>query len=47
MFIALSPVQQLFFGVSFIGVMMFATVAFMVNSSEYKNVDRLNNLFKK
>tara|TARA_Y100001968_G_scaffold333708_1_gene398558 strand:- start:4793 stop:4963 length:171 start_codon:yes stop_codon:yes gene_type:complete len=47
MLATLDPVQQLFFGISFIGVLMFATVAYMVNSDGYENYDRLKKFFKK
>tara|TARA_B100000579_G_scaffold182591_1_gene148768 strand:- start:109 stop:252 length:144 start_codon:yes stop_codon:yes gene_type:complete len=43
----LAPVQQLFFGISFVAVLMFLTVVYMVGSEGYENSDRLKNLFKK
>tara|TARA_Y100001968_G_C19315172_1_gene696265 strand:- start:640 stop:783 length:144 start_codon:yes stop_codon:yes gene_type:complete len=47
MLATLNPAQQLFFGVSFVGVLMLATVVFMVSSDGYENYDRLKKIFKK
>ena len=47
MFGPLDPVQQVFFGISLIAIIMLATVAFMVSSDCYENSDRLKKLFKK
>tara|TARA_B100000131_G_C17618006_1_gene410571 strand:+ start:134 stop:307 length:174 start_codon:yes stop_codon:yes gene_type:complete len=41
MYAALNPIQQLFFGVSVVAIVMIATVVYMVSSSNYKNTDRL------
>ena len=43
----LAPVQQLFFGISLVAILMIFTVAFMVSSDAYENSDRLKSLFKK
>ena len=47
MILVLSPVQQLFFGVSLVALLMIATVAFMVSSDSYENNDRLMKFLKK
>ncbi len=47
MYAALGPVQQLFFGVSVVAVVMIATVIFMVNDIHYENIDRLESGIKK
>tara|TARA_B100000700_G_C14427447_1_gene571025 strand:+ start:262 stop:405 length:144 start_codon:yes stop_codon:yes gene_type:complete len=47
MFASLGASQQLFFGVTFVGVLMFATVAYMTSSDGYENYDRLKKFFKK
>ena len=43
MFDSLDPIQQLFFGVSVVAIVMIATVIYMVSDSNYANTDRLKN----
>tara|TARA_Y100001968_G_scaffold228527_1_gene211317 strand:+ start:101 stop:244 length:144 start_codon:yes stop_codon:yes gene_type:complete len=47
MIATLSPIHQLFFGVSIVGVLMLSTVVYMVSSDGYENYDRLKKFFNK
>tara|TARA_Y100001968_G_scaffold298007_1_gene307549 strand:+ start:8848 stop:8991 length:144 start_codon:yes stop_codon:yes gene_type:complete len=47
MILVLSPVHQLFFGVSIVALIMIFTVIFMVSSDAYENNDRLMRFLKK